>query len=103
MRIKVEFEAELEAEYNTYYVVEDKYGIVRHIIKDYCTIIEEPVVYNVGDIVEHAGSRAIVYRVNDETLNVMYLTGDGKKGYIYRKYVKLLKKATYEEVTEWKN
>ena len=96
MRVKVEFEGEIRYDIKDYYDVKDKYGSVRHIEKEYCTIIEEPVEYNVGDIVERAGNKAIIYRVDDKILNVMDLSGhDG--GWIYKKYVKLLKKATYKE------
>ena len=96
MRVKVEFEGEIRYDIKDYYDVKDKYGSVRHIEKEYCTIIEEPVEFNVGDIVERAGNKAIVYRVDDKTLNVMDLSGR-TSGLLYKKDVKLLKKATYKE------
>ena len=96
MRVKVEFEARVIREYKDNYAVELNNGKSLNVFKETCTIIEEPVVYNVGDIVEYVGDKAIVVEVNDEILNVRDLSGhDG--GWIYKKYVKLLKKASYEE------
>ena len=97
MKVKVEYEGEVIADSKVgCFFIKYNEGSAIKIPKRYCTIIEEPVVYNVGDIVECAGSKAIVYRVDDKTLNVMDLSGHNW-GWLCKKNVKLLKKANYEE------
>ena len=96
MRVKVEFEAEVTKKLEERYVIKVKSSYY-YVNKKYCTIVEEPVEYNVGDIVKTSlGTSFIVVEVLDDTLRLSSLEHNNTI-IVPKKYVNLLKKATYEE------